>query len=156
MESQIPYLGTSRPVEIPGARRLLESLERIQVPYAIVTSGTKALLESWISILELPKPQLAVVAEDVKVGKPDPEGYRRAREKLFQSNNVVREVLVIEDAPAGVKAGKAAGCKVLAVVTTHTVEQLKDAGADWVVSDHRSVEVEKDQEQFYFTLRDTL
>lgn len=50
-------------------------------------------------------------------------------------------ILVLEDSPAGIRAGKAAGCKVLAVVTTHTIEQVVEAGADWVVKDLLSVKV---------------
>lgn len=50
-------------------------------------------------------------------------------------------MLVVEDAPSGIKAGKAAGFKVLALETTHTVQQLKDAGADWIVKDLRSVQL---------------
>jgi glycerol 3-phosphatase-1 len=46
---------------------------------------------------------------------------------------------VLEDSPAGIRAGKAAGCKVLAVVTSHTVEQVLSAGPDWVVRDLASV-----------------
>lgn len=49
-------------------------------------------------------------------------------------------MLVVEDAPSGIKAGKAAGFKVLALETTHTIQQLKDAGADWIVKDLRSVQ----------------
>lgn len=51
------------------------------------------------------------------------------------------EVLVLEDSPAGIRAGKAAGCKVLAVVTTHSVDQVLEAGADWIVKDLRDVKV---------------
>jgi glycerol 3-phosphatase-1 len=46
---------------------------------------------------------------------------------------------VFEDAPAGVRAGKAAGFKVIALATTHKVNQLREAGADWIVRDMRSV-----------------
>lgn len=51
------------------------------------------------------------------------------------------QVLVLEDAPAGIKAGKAAGCKVIGLVTSHTVEQVVAAGPDWVVKDLESVRV---------------
>ena len=50
-------------------------------------------------------------------------------------------MLVVEDAPAGVKAGKAAGCKVLGLATTHDVDGLRDAGADWLVEDLSCVKV---------------
>ncbi|PYI00076.1 putative 2-deoxyglucose-6-phosphate phosphatase [Aspergillus ellipticus CBS 707.79] len=145
MEAQVPLLCSTPAVEIPGARKLLESLDQYQAPYAIVTSGTKALLDGWLKVLQLPRPQEVTVAEDVKNGKPDPEGYQKAKERMLVSLSpgVPRDVLVMEDAPAGIRAGKAAGCFVLAVATTHKVEELKEAGADWVVRDHRFVEVEK-------------
>jgi len=50
-------------------------------------------------------------------------------------------LLVLEDSPAGIKAGKDAGCRVLGVATTHTAQQVKEAGADWVVEDLMSVTV---------------
>ncbi|PWY75317.1 2-deoxyglucose-6-phosphate phosphatase [Aspergillus sclerotioniger CBS 115572] len=151
MEARVPFLCKSPAVEIPGARRLLESLDRHQIPNAIVTSGTRALLDGWLKVLQLPQPQEATVAEDVKLGKPDPEGYSKARAKLLlsQIDGGCTDVLVMEDAPAGIRAGKAAECKVLAVATTHGVEELKAAGADWVVKDHRSVEVEVGPDRGY-------
>ncbi|RAH67927.1 2-deoxyglucose-6-phosphate phosphatase [Aspergillus aculeatinus CBS 121060] len=139
MEARIPLLSSTPAVEIAGARRLLEQLNRYSTPHAIVTSGSKALLDAWLTILQLPRVMKATTAEDVKMGKPDPEGYRIAKKQLLQHRSGEGEVLVMEDAPAGIVAGKAAGCKVLAVTTTHTVQQLKEAGADWVVRDHRFV-----------------
>ena len=53
------------------------------------------------------------------------------------------EVLVLEDAPAGVKAGKAAGFRVLAVATTHDIGRLREAGADWIVRDLKDVRVQR-------------
>lgn len=50
-------------------------------------------------------------------------------------------VLVVEDAPSGIRAGRAAGCKVLGLSTTHGVEQVAEAGADWIVQDLRSVKI---------------
>ncbi|KAE8399575.1 putative 2-deoxyglucose-6-phosphate phosphatase [Aspergillus pseudonomiae] len=145
MESKIPSLCKNPAIEIPGARALLEALNNLYTPWAIVTSGTKALLNGWLNVLHLPRPQEITVAEDVRIGKPDPEGYYKARTRLLQHSGEddIKDVLVVEDAPAGVKAGKLAGCSVLAVTTTHTVDQLKAAGADWVIPDHRFVEVRR-------------
>lgn len=61
--------------------------------------------------------------------------------KLRLDNAPPGSLLVLEDSPAGIRAGKAAGCKVLAVVTTHTIEQVVEAGADWVVRDLTSIRV---------------
>ena len=156
MESKIPTLCKNPAIEIPGARALLETLNSLHAPWAIVTSGTNALLTGWLDVLRLPRPQEVTVAEDVKIGKPDPEGYYKARTRLLQhrGEDDIKDVLVVEDAPAGVKAGKSAGCYVLAVTTTHTVDQLKAAGVDWVIPDHRFVEVRRkngSQGTFTFT-----
>ena len=62
------------------------------------------------------------------------------RERLHLESDG-HNVLVLEDSPAGILAGKAAGCKVLAVVTSHTVEQVVSAGPDWVVKDLASVKL---------------
>ena len=89
--------------------------------------------------MELPIPENLVTAEDVVEGKPDPACYLMGREKLGLPEDA--STLVFEDSPAGIKAGKAAGCKVLAVVTSHTVDQVAQAGADWIVKDLSSVKM---------------
>jgi glycerol 3-phosphatase-1 len=68
-------------------------------------------------------------------------GYNMGKDRLNLSSAAKGEVLVLEDSPAGIRAGKSAGCKVLAVVTTHTAEQVAEAGADWVVKDLRDVKL---------------
>lgn len=89
-------------------------------------------------MLELPAPAHLITAESVTEGKPDPTCYRLGRERLGL-DDPGRRVLVLEDSPAGIRAGKAAGCSVLAVVTTHTAEQVLSAGPDWVVKDLASL-----------------
>lgn len=78
-----------------------------------------------------------VTAEDVKDGKPDPECYLLGKDRLDLTAGM--RVLVVEDAPAGIRSGKSAGCKVIGLATTHDVARLKTAGADWIVQDLRSV-----------------
>lgn len=117
MEGLIPLHYGSDAVEIPGARSLLSSLSDFSSPWAIVTSGTSPLVTGWLSILKLPRPEHLVVAEDVENGKPDPGGYLMGLKKLGLEGKAA-DVLVLEDSPAGIKAGKAAGCKVLGVVTS--------------------------------------
>lgn len=140
MEGLIPKKWGESAVEIPGARSLISSLGPLSVPWSIVTSGTAPLVTGWLERLALPKPQHLVVAENVENGKPDPACYRMGLEKLHMQERAPG-VLVLEDSPAGIRAGKAAGCRVLAVVTSHTVDQVVDAGPDWVVRDLRSVRV---------------
>ena len=72
-------------------------------------------------------------------GKPHPEPYLRGAAMI---DAAPQDCVVVEDAPSGVGAGKAAGCRVLGVVGTHTAEQLKAAGADWVVASLLGVKAE--------------
>lgn len=126
-------------MELPGARRLLQDLDALGAPWAIVTSATSPLLMGWLEKLKLNHPKARVVAEDVQDGKPDPSCYRLGRERLGLADRA--DMLVIEDAPSGVRAGKAAGFKVVGLATTHTIEQLTEAGADWIVRDLRSLSI---------------
>lgn len=141
VEGQIPRQYGPDAVEIPGARKLLEVLEGARAPWAVVTSGTRALVDGWLEVLKLAHPEYLVVAEDVEVGKPDPRCYLLGRTRLGLRDDA--SMLVIEDAPSGIKAGKAAGFKVLGLATTHRIEQLKEAGADWIVEDLRSLSLRK-------------
>jgi len=136
-ESLIPKEFGHDAVEIPGARKLLASLEDVGAPWAVVTSGTRGLVNGWLEVLKLAHPRQMVVAEDVENGKPDPTCYLLGRQRLRLPNTA--QMIVVEDAPAGVRAGKAAGFQVIGLATTHTVEQVKSAGADWIVRDLSSV-----------------
>jgi glycerol 3-phosphatase-1 len=138
MEGLIPKKYGEGAVEIPGARALIDSLSPISIPWAIVTSGTRPLVIGWFSVLKLPSIEHLVTAEDVLHGKPDPTCYLMGLEKLKMEGRA-NEILVVEDSPAGIRAGKAAGCKVLGLVTSHTVQQVVGAGPDWVVRDLSSV-----------------
>ena len=90
-----------------------------------------------------------VTAEEVTAGKPDPACYLLGAQRVLATKTAseaerdasAARMLVIEDAPAGVRAGKAAGFKVLGLATTHDVEKVWQAGADWVVTDLRSVSI---------------
>ncbi|KAM3071413.1 DL-glycerol-3-phosphatase [Clarireedia jacksonii] len=141
MESLVPKLFGADATEIPGARSLLDSLIAANHRWAIVTSGTTPLVSGWLNVLNMPKPEHLIAAEDVENGKPDPMGYNMGKDRLGLASAAEGEVLVLEDSPAGIRAGKAAGCKVLAVVTTHTAEQVAEAGADWIVKDLRDVKL---------------
>ncbi|KAF2145657.1 uncharacterized protein K452DRAFT_264870 [Aplosporella prunicola CBS 121167] len=139
IEGLIPKEFGQDAVEVPGSRALLDQIEALGAPWAIVTSGTRPLATGWLEIMKLAQPKNFVTAEDVDEGKPDPACYRLGHSKLGIPASAA--TLVLEDAPAGVRAGKAAGFKVVALATTHSVDQLKAAGADWIVRDMRSVRV---------------
>ncbi|HEY6376879.1 MAG TPA: HAD-IA family hydrolase [Edaphobacter sp.] len=111
---------------LPGVKELMESLPMDR--WAIVTSATTRLLLGRLAAAGLPVPARLISADMVERGKPDPEPYRRGAALLgFRPE----ECIVVEDAPSGVGAGVAAGCRVLGVLGTHSAEEL--AEADWVV-----------------------
>lgn len=140
IEGLIPKEFGHDAVEVPGARALLDQLEAVHAPWIIVTSGTRALVTGWLDVLKMPWPETMVVSEDVSEGKPNPQCYLLGQQRLGLPKEA--EMIVFEDAPAGVRAGKAAGFKVLGLATTHSIEQIRDAGADWIVEDMRSVTME--------------
>jgi mannitol-1-/sugar-/sorbitol-6-phosphatase len=111
---------------LPGAKSLLEKLPPER--WAIVTSATHRLLIGRLTAAGLPVPQRLISGDMVERGKPDPEPYRRGAEMLG-----IRpaDCIVVEDAPSGVGAGIAAGCRVLGVLGTHEASELHQA--TWLV-----------------------
>ncbi len=99
---------------------------------AIATSCGAGLAAARIGATGLTPPGVVVTADDVTRGKPDPEPYLLAARRIGADP---ARCLVVEDAPAGITAGRAAGCSTLAVATTHSVAALQDAGSDAVVAD---------------------
>jgi sugar-phosphatase len=75
-------------------------------------------------------PGILVTADEVTKGKPDPEPYLLAAQRMGAARG---RCIVIEDAPAGVEAGKKAGMKVVGITTTHTRKELIEKGADIVI-----------------------
>lgn len=139
IEGQIPKEYGSDAKEIQGGRDILRALETSGAKWGVVTSGTRALISGWLEVLGLTHPENLVVAEDVPLGKPDPRCYLLGAKMIGLEDS--KSVLVLEDAPSGIKAGKAAGYKVLALATTHSLDKLRAAGADWIVEDLRSLKV---------------
>ena len=113
-------------VAVRGAAELLQSLE--PGSWAIVTSGSRAVATLRLKTAGLPIPAVMVTGDEVKYGKPHPEPYLTG---AARTGVPASACVVIEDAPAGVLAGKAAGMRVIAVTTTHPRELL--VAADRVV-----------------------
>lgn len=101
-------------VEIPGAVTFLKTLPPEK--WAIVTSAPLELAARRLEAAGIPVPRLMVTGEDVTVGKPDPQGYLLAAERLGVR---AEDCLVFEDAPAGVLAGKSAGAEVAVITGAH-------------------------------------
>lgn len=132
-----PWLHTDREVEAleaeeisdmqslrvyPGAPGLLQGLRAS--PHAIVTSGSRRTAEARLRHARLPIPGVLITADDIRSGKPAPDGYLLAAQRLAVDP---AGCVVIEDSPVGVEAGRAAGMRVIAVASTHTGEELANA-----------------------------
>src|ERR1700704_5088721 len=90
-------------VALPGAEELLRALPANQ--YAIVTSATRPLAEVRLRAAGLHVPENLVTARDVQRGKPNPDPYLMGARNLGVAP---AECVVIEDAPSGIRAGRAA------------------------------------------------
>jgi sugar-phosphatase len=77
-----------------------------------------------------------ITSTDVQRGKPDPEPYIKAAKILGLTP---ADCIVIEDAPAGIRAGKAAGARVFALRTTAPDSELIESGADWIANNLASL-----------------
>jgi sugar-phosphatase len=124
-------------VPLPGARELLSALPRGR--WTIVTSCTRRLAEVRLKTSGLPRPEVFVTSSDITNGKPAPYPYLKGAEVL---GFAARDCVVVEDAPAGVRSGKAAGARVFALSTTMPSHELWDAGADWVVQDCSAISLD--------------
>jgi sugar-phosphatase len=109
---------------MPGAVDLVNSIPKGR--WCVVTSGTRFLATTRMRRFGIPVPEILVTADDVKHGKPDPEPYRKGAELL---NVPPEECVVVEDAPAGIRAAHAAGMRVISLLSTCPVDDLKEADA---------------------------
>jgi sugar-phosphatase len=105
-----------------GAKELLMSLPAKR--WAIVTSGSLRVAGARLKYAKLPVPDVFITADDIKAGKPAPDAYLLAAKRLKVKP---ADCVVIEDAPAGIQAGKAAGMRVIAVTSSHSKEELSHA-----------------------------
>jgi HAD superfamily hydrolase (TIGR01509 family) len=110
-------------VAAPGAEALLAALRELDLPWAVVTSADVRLARARLGAAGIPDPPLLVSVDDVRVGKPDPEGFLIAAARLGAAPP---RCLVVEDAEPGVTAGRAAGM---------TVAGLRGIEADVAVAD---------------------
>lgn len=121
-------------IALPGAREFVASLPIDR--WAIVTSCSRTLAETRLKAAGLPIPLRLLTSDDVKFGKPNPEPYLKGAALLGLS---AQKCVVFEDAPAGIRAGKAAGAMVIALRTMSPDSELDEAGADWVLSGFSSL-----------------
>jgi HAD superfamily hydrolase (TIGR01509 family) len=110
-------------VALPGMAELFATLDRLDLPWAVVTSADRRLAAARLGAAGVPAVPVLVTAEDITAGKPDPEGYLRAAEVIGVDP---ARCLVVEDAPAGIAAGRAAGARVAALKGLHADLDVRD------------------------------
>ena len=126
---------------ICGVEQFLATLESAGIPMAVATSASFERARDTLAALGiLPRFSALVTGNDVVRGKPDPEVFMRAAERLDRGSH---ELLVVEDAVSGVKAAKSAGMKCLGIAAVDRVRILRAAGADHVVPDYRKISLDE-------------
>ncbi len=135
-KSALVQAALSGPVEpLAGTIELMRAAREARVPAAICSGALREEIElAGRAVGAIDLVDVLVAARDVARGKPDPQGYLLAMKLLAEKHS--REIdparsWVFEDTPQGIAAGKAAGCKVLAVMTSYGADEL--AAADRVV-----------------------
>ncbi|CAI0947629.1 sugar phosphatase [Serratia grimesii] len=109
---QVEAQDTDGVTALPGAAALLARLDQLDIPWAIVTSGSIPVATARRRAGGLPEPEVFITAEQVKHGKPQPDAYLLGAERLGLAP---QDCVVVEDAAAGILSGLAAGCQVIAV-----------------------------------------
>lgn len=118
---------------VRGVAAFIDELEAREIPRAVATSASRFDVDRLLGRLGLrDRFDVVVAAEDVRLGKPDPEVYVRAAEGIAVPP---AECLVFEDSVVGVQAARSAGMRVIGVTTAHTEEELRAAGAARVIDD---------------------
>ncbi|HVT81481.1 MAG TPA: HAD family phosphatase [Phycisphaerae bacterium] len=123
---------------LPGVRELLAWLEQRNVPRAICSGARRAEIELLLEAFRLRHHfDVLVTIEDVRRGKPEPEGYNLAFDKLNLEYDAELDrnfSLVIEDSAGGCAAGRAAGIRVLGVATSLSLKDLQHCATHAVES----------------------
>ena len=131
-ENQVVLRGeiedTEGVVPLPGVCDFLQALP--QDRWALVTSCAKPLARVRLEAAGIPVPEKMITSDDVRHGKPDPLPSLKGAALLGVPAS---ECVVFVDAPAGIRAGKTAGASVIALPTTSPENELKSAGADWIL-----------------------
>ena len=131
------YKDEIRPLK--GLMNFLEASERLGIAKAIATSAPRSNVDFTLAYTHAEKYFAAILDESfVTRGKPDPEIYIKSAAALGYPP---AQCVVFEDSLSGVQAGKAAGCKVVGVTTTHTAEELHMT--DLVIQDFDDYSVEE-------------
>ncbi|MGO4742770.1 sugar phosphatase [Serratia quinivorans] len=138
---QVEAQDTDGVTALPGAAALLERLNKLEIPWAIVTSGSIPVATARRNAAGLPQPEVFITAEQVKRGKPQPDAYLLGAERLGLAP---QDCVVVEDAAAGILSGLAAGCQVIAVNAPADAPKLDQV--DLLLSSLEQIAVSKTQQ----------
>lgn len=130
---------------VPGATQIVQALQKHS--WAIVTSAWRTLAEARVSAAGLPLPNVIVPVDEIRNGKPHPEGFLRAAERL---GVLPKDCVVFEDTRPGIEAGMSAGMQVVALLTTVPAKHLNHRP---LIRDFRDVIVQTDGEYINLELR---
>jgi sugar-phosphatase len=130
---------------LPGVLELLAALPKAS--WTVVTSATERLARVRLAQGGIPAPERFVTANQVSQGKPHPEPFLTGAALLGLAP---AECVVFEDSSSGAKAGRAAGCTVIATTFSHPVESL--AAAHYLVADLTGMSVTALQDEQGFGL----
>jgi HAD superfamily hydrolase (TIGR01509 family) len=126
---------------IPGVEAFIAQVHAAGVKTGIATSASSYRTQRTLQLLNLQNGFAAVVTgDDVSTGKPDPAAYLLAAERM---NLTADQLLVLEDAPSGVQAAKAAGMRCIGVSSNGRAGVLRQAGADQVIPNFVDLSLEK-------------
>ena len=134
---------TQGTVVLPGTLAFLHLLNKLKVPWAIVTSGTLPVASARIKATQIAQPSVLITPECVTYGKPHPEPFLLGAQTLGLRAS---DCIVFEDAPAGIKAGKLAGCTVIGILSHHSAAQLQEA--QWHIPSLQGVTVVANENGF--------
>ncbi len=131
---------------VPGAIQVVCALHKH--PWAIVTSAWRTLAEARVAAAGLPVPKVIVPVDEIRNGKPDPEGFLCAAERLGVPPE---ECLVFEDTRPGMEAGIDAGMQVVGILTTMPARQLRHRP---LIRDFRDVAIRSQDGDLRVDVRD--
>jgi HAD superfamily hydrolase (TIGR01509 family) len=119
---------------LPGAHDFVAAARALGLKLALATSADRIKLHGNLTAIQLPENNFdaAVTGGDVLRKKPYPDIFLLAAERIGVAP---AHCLVVEDAPSGLEAGKAAGCRCLGITSTFGATELRAAGADWIAPD---------------------
>ncbi|MDN5216334.1 HAD family phosphatase [Fulvivirgaceae bacterium BMA12] len=135
---------------VEGIRAMLMKLKTHEVPVALVTSGYIKKVSQVFEALDLTDFfQQVVTADMVKLGKPHPEPFLMAAEKLAVDSE---RCVVFEDSVSGISGAVSAGMLPIGIIKESRQQALKSVGAQWVVPDFKAVDFVKNDSDNYLSI----